>query len=251
MFKVGKKERGIGTLTRRFTHREIEVRRMFDRLSGRYDLMNRLISLGLDHRWRRTLLKRTGLKRARPGKRRLLDVGTGTGKIPLEALRRYPGLLVTAVDFSPGMIQQGKTGCADRRILWCSADALKLPFRDTTFDAVTSAYLMRNVSDPEQAFREQRRVVKPGGLVACLETSPPTQTFLSPLVLFHLQVVIPFLGRVISRQAGAYTYLPDTTRGFVPPKKLAGFMARAGLEQVWYQEFMFGVMAIHVGRRPE
>ncbi|MFP3910625.1 MAG: ubiquinone/menaquinone biosynthesis methyltransferase [Desulfobacteraceae bacterium] len=233
-----------------FTRREIEVRRMFDRLSGRYDLMNRLISLGQDRRWRRALLKRAGFSRIAARQGRVLDVGTGTGRIPMEALGPYPGLRVTGADFSPGMIHQGKRRCPDPRISWCSADALQLPFREATFDAVTSAYLMRNVSDPKYAFEEQFRVVKPGGVVACLETSPPSRSFLYPLVRFHLRKVIPFLGRIISREAGAYTYLPDTTQGFVTPEGLAAIMARAGLEQVSYQQFMFGVMAIHVGRRP-
>lgn len=233
-----------------FTRREIEVRQMFDRLSNRYDLMNRLISLGQDRRWRRILLHRAGPARVAARTGRLLDVGTGTGRIPVEALKKYPGLHVTGVDFSPGMMRQGKARSLHHPIVWCAADALELPFRAATFDAVTSAYVMRNVSDPEHAFREQRRVVKPGGVVACLETSPPSHTRLYPVVRFHLQVVIPLLGRILSRDAGAYTYLPDTTQRFVTPERLAAYMARAGLEQITYQEFMFGVMAIHVGRRP-
>jgi len=229
------------------TLREIQVRRMFDRLSHRYDLMNGLISFGQDLRWRRTLLKRVGLKRGA----RLLDVGTGTGRIPLEALKRYQPIHVTAMDFSLRMMSRGKNGTPCQGIGWCAGDALRLPFRDASFDAVTSAYLMRNVLDPGRALEEQVRVVRPGGLVGCLETSPPDRTLVYPFVLLHLRVVIPFLGRIIAREAGAYTYLPDTTQAFMTPEKLSATMRAAGLEAVRSETFMFGVMAIHVGRRPE
>ncbi len=226
--------------------RERQVRRMFDRLSKRYDLMNRLISLGQDLRWRRVLLRRVGIK----PHARLLDVGTGTGRIPVEALTCCPTLHVTAIDFSFHMMRQGQKRSGDRRIRWCAGDALNLPFPNASFDAVTSAYLMRNVSDPRRAFEEQRRVVRPGGLVGCLETSPPPQTLLYPFVIFHLRAVIPFLGRLIGREAGAYTYLPDTTRAFMSPEHLTATMKDAGLQEISHRTYMFGVMAVHVARRP-
>ncbi len=223
------------------------VKTMFDRLSGHYDLLNRLITFGFDKIWRRRVVQLTLL---RPGGR-LLDLGTGTGDIAVAAARKHPTVEVTAADFSYGMMKKGKTRPGGRLVRWCSADALELPFPDQTFDAVTSGYLIRNVANPIRAFEEQLRVVKPGGVVVCLETSPPKKNVLRPLILFHFKVVIPLLGRLIGGNKAAYTYLPDTTRGFMLPEQLTATMKTAGLESVRYHLFMLGTMTIHQGRRPE
>jgi demethylmenaquinone methyltransferase/2-methoxy-6-polyprenyl-1,4-benzoquinol methylase len=127
---------------------------------------------------------------------------------------------------------------------------LQLPFPDATFDAVTSGYLVRNVIDVHRAFEEQMRVVKPGGRVVCLETSPAPRNALRPLVLFHLKVVIPLLGYLIARNRAAYMYLPQSTQAFKTPDQLALIMESIGLKDVSYHRFMFGTMAVHVGVRP-
>ncbi|MCP4668361.1 MAG: class I SAM-dependent methyltransferase, partial [Deltaproteobacteria bacterium] len=124
-----------------------------------------------------------------------------------------------------------------------------LPFPDKTFDAVTSAYLVRNVTDPGRAFEEQVRVTKPGGMVVCLDTSPPPRNMLTPLLLFHLGVVIPFLGSLIARNRAAYTYLPTSTRAFMTPEKVASLMRGAGLEHVSFRTFMLGTQVVHKGRK--
>ena len=223
------------------------VREMFGQISGRYDLMNRLMTLGQDRCWRRQVVRKALL----PLCGRLLDIGTGTGDIALEALSRDRALCVTAVDFNSRMINAGRGRPGGQIILWCCADALKLPFADATFDAVTSGYLIRNVIDARQAFKEQMRVVKPGGRVVCLDTAPAPRNILRLPVLFHLKIVIPLLGTLIARNRAAYRYLSQSTQAFMAPEKLASIMRSAGLKDVYYRRFMLGTMTIHVGVRPE
>jgi demethylmenaquinone methyltransferase/2-methoxy-6-polyprenyl-1,4-benzoquinol methylase len=220
---------------------------MFGQISDRYDRMNRFMALGQDRAWRRQAVSAATL----PPGGLLLDVGSGTGDIALEAVRRNATLRVMAVDFSAQMMQVGRRRPAGQRIFWCHTDALELPFPDATFDAVTSGYLVRNVIDVRRAFEEQMRVVKPGGRVVCLETSPAQRNPLRPLVLFHLKVVIPLLGYLIARNRAAYMYLPQSTQAFKTPRQLALIMESIGLKDVSYHRFMLGTMAVHVGVRPE
>jgi len=226
--------------------RAIRVREMFGRISGRYDLMNRLMTFGQDRSWRWYVVKKAAL----PKGGRLLDVGTGTGDIALEALRRDPTLSVTAMDFSFRMMQVGRRRPAGQKVFWCHADALQLPFPDARFDAVTSGYLVRNVIDVRQAFEEQMRVVRPGGRVVCLDTSPVPLNALRPFILFHLKVVIPLLGYLLTRNRAAYMYLPESTQAFMTPDQLASIMRSVGLKDVSYRRFMLGTMAVLTGRRP-
>lgn len=221
------------------------VREMFSRIAGRYDLLNRLMTFGRDGAWRRLVVAEAGLA---PGAR-LLDLGTGTGDIAFEALRQVGGLTVVGADFTLPMMQVGRGRPGGERVLWCGADALRLPFADGVFDAVTSGYLVRNVADPLRAFREMARVVRPGGRVVCLDTTPP-RGLLRPLVLLHLRVVIPLLGRLVAGDADAYRYLPASTEGFKNAEELAALMRKAGLAEVRYRRLMLGSIAVHAGVRP-
>jgi demethylmenaquinone methyltransferase/2-methoxy-6-polyprenyl-1,4-benzoquinol methylase len=126
---------------------------------------------------------------------------------------------------------------------------LNLPFKKARFDVVTSGYLIRNVSDAVQAFSEQVRVVKPGGRVVCLDTSPPPDNFFRSLILFFLNTIIPFLGQLISGNKSAYTYLPESTQKFFTPEQLAHMMRAAGLTDITYRTYMFGTIAVHVGTK--
>jgi demethylmenaquinone methyltransferase/2-methoxy-6-polyprenyl-1,4-benzoquinol methylase len=220
---------------------------MFDRLSGHYDLLNRMITFGFDATWRRRVIEKANLSSGK----RLLDVGTGTGDMALTAFRKEPFAQITAADFSYQMIRKGRSRPLGNQIPWCSADALQLPFPDMTFDAVTSGYLIRNVLNPLKAFEEQLRVLKPGGRAVCLETSPPKQNLLRPLILVHLKLIIPLLGRLVGGNQAAYTYLPDTTRRFMEPHEMVATMQKAGFESVSCKLLMFGTMTLHSGRRPK
>ncbi|MEP7290724.1 MAG: bifunctional demethylmenaquinone methyltransferase/2-methoxy-6-polyprenyl-1,4-benzoquinol methylase UbiE [Chloroflexota bacterium] len=221
------------------------VQNMFDRIAGRYNLMNRLMTFGQDLRWRRFVIRQAQLK---PGSR-LLDLATGTGDIAFEALKQVPDIQAVGGDFSLGMMIVGKQLAYGDRVQWSGADALNLPFPADTFDALTAGYLMRNVIDIPRAFAEQRRVLKPGGRVVILDTSPPPKNLLRPFIKIHLRYVIPLLGRLIGGNADAYQYLPESTQKFKTPDELATLMREAGFKQVAYQRFMFGTMAVHWGEK--
>jgi len=231
------------------------VNRMFAEIAPRYDLMNRLMTGGQDVAWRRELIGLCDL----PPHGSLLDVGTGTGDIAKEALRQHPGITAIGCDFTFEMMAAGRRPTADggpfaSQIVtrksqphFSQGDALHLPFPDNYFDAVTSGFLLRNVTDLNAALREQVRVTKPGGRVICLETAPPSQVMLGPAVRFYMFRVLPVLGKLISPRGSAYQYLPNSTRAFPEPDVLALKMERAGLKNVFYRRKMLGTVAIHVG----
>lgn len=221
------------------------VQGMFARISGRYDLMNRLMTGGQDVRWRRYVIEQARLPRSG----RLLDIATGTGDIALEGLRQQPGIQAVGGDFTIEMMQAGRRHPERRAIQWTVADTLALPFADNSFDAVTSGFLMRNVVDVPGAFREQLRVTRPGGYVVVLESSPPKKNLLSPFIRIHLNYLIPALGRLITGESEAYRYLPDTTQRFQTPQALAQTMNQVGFCNISYKLFMFGTIAIHVGQK--
>lgn len=222
------------------------VQSMFDRVASRYDLINRLMTFGQDQSWRRFVVKQAELPRG--GK--LLDVATGTGDVMFEALKKDASLIAVGADFAAGMMRVGQHRPLGRRVTWTQADGLCLPFADQYFDAVTSGYLMRNVIDVPAAFKEQMRVVKSGGKIVCLDTSPPPRNLLRPFILIHLKYIIPLLGRLISGNPEAYKYLPESTQAFKSPEELAEIMRSVGLKDVRFKRFMFGTMAVHTGTRP-
>lgn len=221
------------------------VQGMFDQIADRYVLMNRLMTGGQDARWRRFVVQKARLK---PGER-LLDLATGTGDIAFEALRQVPGVLAVGGDFSLGMMTVGQRLERGDQVGWNAADALNLPYRDESFDALTAGYLMRNVIDIPRAFAEQLRVLKPGGRLVLLDTAPPPRNLLRPFVLAYLKYGIPLLGRLVSGNSAAYTYLPESTQRFKTPGELAALMRSAGFEKVAYKTFMFGTMAVHWGEK--
>lgn len=216
---------------------------MFARIAGRYDLMNRLMTGGQDVAWRQAVMAQAQL----PPNGKLLDLGSGTGDLAFEALRVQPQAYVVGGDFTLEMMRVGQQRPQGHRIRWVGTDALNLPYPDNVFDVVTSGYLMRNVVDVRRAWAEQLRVLKPGGRVVCLDTTPPPQNLLRPFIQFHLHVVIPVLGRLIAGASDAYTYLPDSTEGFLPAEQLAERMRAVGFKQVSFRRLMLGTMAMHWG----
>jgi len=222
------------------------VQAMFARIAGRYDLMNRLMTFGQDLRWRRYVIQQAQL----PPHGRLLDIATGTGDIAHEGNKQVAGLQAVGGDFTIEMMRVGKDIPGREAIRWVAADTLALPFPRDHFDAVPSGFLMRNVIDVPDALREQARVTRPGGRIVILESSPPKENVLRPFIRFHLNAVIPALGRLITGQADAYRYLPDSTQQFQGPEELAQTMGEVGLVDVGYRLFMFGTIAVHVGQKP-
>jgi demethylmenaquinone methyltransferase/2-methoxy-6-polyprenyl-1,4-benzoquinol methylase len=215
---------------------------MFTRIARRYDLMNRLMTGGQDIRWRKLVIQ---LARLRP-RARLLDLGTGTGDLAREAVEQFPQANVIAADFTLEMMRVGQ-----RRgpLNFSSADALRLPFTDFSFDAVVSGFLMRNVIDLQQALQEQHRVLRKGGRIVILDTTRPKKNLLSPFIWLHMHVLIPLLGRALTGSSDAYRYLPETTEGFVTAENLASRMAAVGFRKIGYERLMFGTIAIHWGQK--
>ena len=218
------------------------VQNMFTRIAKRYDLMNRLMTGGQDIRWRKQVIKLARLKNASF----LLDLGTGTGDLAREALAQHPRANVIAADFTLEMMRVGQK---NRPLNFSSADALGLPFKDSTFDAVVSGFLMRNVIDLQKALQEQYRVLRKGGRMVILDTTRPKKNLLSPFIWLHMHVIIPVLGRVLTGSRDAYRYLPETTEGFVTAENLASRMAAVGFKKINFERFMFGTIAIHWGEK--
>jgi len=221
------------------------VARMFDRIAGRYDLLNRLMTFGQDRRWRREAVSRLSLT----SRTRVLDLGAGTGDLSLEVLRQQNDARPTAADFSLPMMHVGQQRPGGERAGWVMADALRLPFAPATFDGVVSGFLLRNVSDVSPALAEQARVLRPGGRLVCLDTTPASG-WMRPLLRFHLHVVIPLLGRWVAGDREAYNYLPDSTERFLTAGALASRLAEAGMIQVGFVRRMFGTVAIHWASKP-
>lgn len=218
------------------------VQGMFTRIARRYDLMNRLMTAGQDVRWRKHVIALAGLK---PGSR-LLDVGAGTGDLAREAKKQQPGTRVTAADFTLEMMRVGQQNGS---LPFSAADALRLPFADSSFNAVVSGFLMRNVTDLHKALQEQYRVLKRGGRIVILDTTRPKKNIFSPFIWIHMHIVIPVLGRLISGASDAYKYLPDTTENFVTAERMAALMAAVGFRLIGYERLMFGTIAIHWGEK--
>jgi demethylmenaquinone methyltransferase/2-methoxy-6-polyprenyl-1,4-benzoquinol methylase len=222
------------------------VRRMFGRIAPRYDLLNRWMTFGLDRGWRAELVRRMDLAPAA----RVLDVGAGTGDLALEVLKRQPAARLVALDFTPEMMSLGRRRPGGERVQWVVADAAQLPFPDRAFDGAVSGFLLRNVPDIDRVLSEERRVLRPGGCVASLDTTPPPRSWLRPLIQFHLHTVIPLLGRIVARESEAYTYLPQSTERFVDAGSLAERMTAAGFRGVEFARRMLGTIALHWGARP-
>lgn len=221
------------------------VQDMFSRIAGRYDLMNRLMTAGQDTRWRREVIRRANIRAGNI----LLDLGAGTGDLAREALQQVPGVRAVAADFTLEMMRAGRSRSPAEGLSWTGADARCLPFSKETFDAVVSGFLLRNVTNLERSLAEQLRVLAPGGHMVSLDTTRPPETALRPLIDFHLHVIIPSLGKLITGEAEAYTYLPETTRAFLKAEDLAAYMESAGFQAVGFKRLMLGTIAIHWGQK--
>jgi demethylmenaquinone methyltransferase/2-methoxy-6-polyprenyl-1,4-benzoquinol methylase len=224
------------------TQRAQYVQGMFTRIAHRYDFMNRLMTGGQDVRWRKEVIRLAQITTSS----NLLDLGAGTGDLGREALKQNPNAHITEADFTLEMIRAGrKPGDPP----YSAADALNLPFKTGTFDAVVSGFLMRNVTDVNRTLQEQGRALKPGGRIVILDTTRPKKNLLTPFIWIHMHLIIPLLGRLISGTGDAYQYLPDSTEGFLYAEELAQRMTLTGFKNVHFKRLMFGVIAIHWGER--
>jgi len=222
------------------------VRRMFGRIAPRYDRLNRWMTFGLDRGWRAELVRRLDLAPTP----RMIDLGAGTGDLAFEVRKRRPGARVVALDFTPEMMELGRRRPGSEGVDWVVADAARLPFPAGIFDGAVSGFLLRNVPDIDRVLSEERRVLKAGGCVASLDTTPPPSTWLNPFIAFHLHTIIPLLGRILAGDSEAYTYLPQSTERFVDAGSLAERMTAAGFQRVRFVRRMLGTIALHWGMLP-
>ena len=222
---------------------------MFDRVAGRYDLLNEVMTAGLHHRWRQRAAARAELS---PGDA-ALDICCGTGDLALElAARVAPGGHVVGCDFSEPMLDLAREKAASRaasgaRFEW--ADALQLPYDAGRFDAVTVGFGVRNLADLDRGLAEMRRVLRPGGRAVILEITQPTRPPLSRFYSLWFDRVVPLLGS-LSSEPEAYSYLPESVRSFPSPRGLAEKMDRVGFERIRYTVLGGGIIAIHSGVHP-
>jgi demethylmenaquinone methyltransferase/2-methoxy-6-polyprenyl-1,4-benzoquinol methylase len=210
---------------------------MFDRIAPVYDAMNRVMTAGLDLRWRRLAASAV----VRPGDR-VLDAACGTGDFAL-ADRRAGAAKVTGLDFSPRMLERARRKAPS--LEWIEGDLLAMPFEDGTFDAATVGFGVRNVADLEGALVELRRVLRPGGRLAILEITQP-RGLLKPFFAFWFDRLVPALGRLLPG-GSAYTYLPASVARFPGAEELAGLMTRAGFAGVEFRLLAGSIVALHTG----
>lgn len=224
---------------------------MFDAIAGRYDLLNTVLSGGLDRYWRRRAIHSLALT----GSERLLDVCTGTADVALGAARRAGGAArVVGVDFAGEMLRHGVDKVAGEglatRVQLVRGDAMSLPVADASVDAVTIAFGIRNVQRTEAACAELFRVLRPGGRLAILEFGLPVVPAVRPLYLWYFNHVLPRIGRAVSRHSAAYSYLPQSVGTFSWGEDFARLLSAAGFSQVRSRPLSFGIVYLYSASKP-
>lgn len=222
-----------------------QVEQMFDSIAPAYDFMNRAMTLGIDKLWRAKAVRM--LRQEHP--RRILDIATGTGDLAIKLARSIDGCHVDGVDLSQGMIEIGRRKVADAglesRITLDVGDCLDLKIADDSYDAITVAYGVRNFEHLLTGYQEMARVLRPGGRLCVIELSTPRGWLVRPLYRFYTKVIIPALGRLISKDVRAYSYLPESIEAVPQGETMIELMRRAGLVRCHYRPLTFGVCTIY------
>ena len=225
-----------------------EIREMFDAIAPTYDLLNHLLSFGLDIRWRKKAIAL--LEEKRNGA--ILDIATGSGDLALDALSLQPRMLV-ATDFAFNMLNVFQQKVEQRGIrqapLLVSCDAMNLPFKDESFDATMVAFGIRNFADRLQSLKEMHRVLTPGGISLILELTAPHAPIIKLGYSFYAKGLLPLFGKLISRHNSAYKYLPSSITNFPQQEEFAALMSEAGFTDVNFHLLSFGVATIFIGRK--
>lgn len=225
-----------------------QVAEMFDNIAYRYDFLNRFLSLGIDTIWRKKTINE--LKEIQPKK--ILDVATGTADLAIEALRLKPTQVV-GVDISKEMLEFGRKKLKQKKyddiIELHLGDSENLQFEDNTFDAVTVAYGVRNFENLEKGISEIYRVLKPNGKFVVLEFSNPTKFPIKQLFSFYFSYILPTLGRLVSKDTRAYTYLPESVKTFPEGKRFTNILNKTGFKQTECKELTFGISSIYTGTK--
>lgn len=233
-------------------HKPIYVQRMFDGIAARYDRVNRLMTFGLDQGWRRfAAAAATAGIASSTTPVRALDVGTGTGDFLPFLHRAVAGMIVVGVDFSTAMMRAGaaKAAALNGDGGYVGGDALRLPFADDSFDAITTGFAMRNVGDLHAALVEIRRVTRDGGRLACLEVARPRHRLARWGHQIYFNHLVPRIGQLVGGDREAYTYLPQSAAQFPDPDTLCDILAAAGWRQPRYHLLGLGAVAVHTAEK--
>jgi len=220
------------------------VREMFAQISPRYDFLNRLLSLNIDKRWRRAVTRK--LRPIVQESAQLLDVACGTGDLSIELFDNLRTQVI-GLDFCRPMLTLAARKAPE--IVFIEGDALRLPFADASFDALTIAFGLRNLASVDAGLKELRRILKPGGWIAILEFSKPVAPGFRRLFDFYMRSVLPRVGAWFSGSRTAYKYLPDSVARFLDQDQLAAMMRDAGFAQVSFENLTGGIAALHTGQR--
>lgn len=226
-----------------------QVERMFDGIAHSYDFLNHCLSLGIDRRWRRT-----AIDSLRPyGPRRMLDVATGTGDFALLAARRLRPESLLGVDLSEGMLdvarRKAKAAGLEGAVDFRKDDCMSLSLPSDSFDAVTVAYGIRNFEDLDRGLQEMRRVLRPGGRLVIIELCTPRAGLMRSAFRFYSHVLMPLVGRLVSRDGRAYSYLPATMEAFPQGEVMQGILEKAGYRDVRFRRFTFGLSTLYTAAK--
>ena len=222
-----------------------QVEAMFDAIAPAYDFMNRAMTFGLDRLWLRTLIKVI----RRSGAHDIVDMATGTGDVALAMYRRIPGVSVTGLDLSEGMLAEARRKAGDSPVTFRQADCLATGLPDEYADAVTVAYGVRNFADIAAGYREMARILRPGGTVAVLELSTPVSPLTRPLYKFYTRYLIPAAGRLVSGDVRAYSYLPESIAAAPQRADMTALMAAAGFGEASFRALSFGVCTLYTAKK--
>lgn len=230
-------------------HKREQVERMFDNIAHSYDLLNHFLSLGIDRNWRRTAID--SLAPFRP--QQILDIATGTGDFAILSARRLQPQSITGADISEGMMNIGRQKVKDQQlghiIRFQREDCTALSFPDSSFDAVTVAYGVRNFENLDRGLREMCRVLRPGGHLLIVELSSPNRFPMKQLFSIYARIVMPTLGKIISKDHSAYTYLPATMAAFPQGEVMQEILKKAGFAAVRFKRFTFGISTMYLATK--
>lgn len=222
-----------------------QVQEMFDSIAPAYDFMNRAMTFGIDKLWRAKAVKMIG----RQSPKNILDVATGTGDLAIKLAKELNIEKVTGIDLSEGMISVGRKKVnyagLSNKIDLIQGDCLALPFADNTFDCITVAYGVRNFERLEAGYKEMQRVLKKGGMLCVIELSTPTSPIVRPLYKFYTRHIIPFVGRLVSKDVRAYSYLPESIAAVPQGDEMLALMQNVGFADCKYRALTFGTCTIY------
>lgn len=226
-----------------------QVEEMFDSIAPAYDFMNRAMTLGIDKVWRAKAVRMLG----RENPKRILDIATGTGDLAIKLAHDFPEAEIEGVDLSAGMVEIGRRKVTaaglDSRVRLSVADCLSLPMADNTYDAITVAYGVRNFEHLDRGYREMARVLRQGGTLCVIELSVPVNPVVKPFYKLYTRGVIPLVGRMVSKDSRAYTYLPESIAAVPQGDDMLQLMREAGFAACRFRRLTMGVCTIYMGRK--